>query len=190
MDRPLGPRQPPERNAAYEDIFGRRPAPRVPQYASQVPPMGRPPGYPQSQYAPSLYPHPQYPQQQGQYYPQQHPHPHPQQQYAPATAGHGQVNAQGLTPAQAYQAQVALGGPAAAWRSPSPVPGYVSGGPGYAAQQAYPYPHAQGAGGGPRTHEGAGPAGVGRQRDSLPPALSIPIGADGGRLGISFDEEK
>ncbi|KAJ7809355.1 hypothetical protein B0H13DRAFT_2385262 [Mycena leptocephala] len=46
MDRPLGPRQVPgpERHAAYEDIFGRHPAPRT--GSSPQPPQGPYTAYP------------------------------------------------------------------------------------------------------------------------------------------------
>ncbi|KAJ7797824.1 hypothetical protein B0H13DRAFT_2689052 [Mycena leptocephala] len=90
MDRPLGPRQPPgpERHAAYEDIFGRRPAPRT--GPSPQPPQGPYAAYPNPQ---GYHPHPnQYQRPPAPaYHPHPHayhPHPHPQQQqYAPQYGG-------------------------------------------------------------------------------------------------------
>ncbi|KAJ7656355.1 hypothetical protein DFH06DRAFT_1328647 [Mycena polygramma] len=189
MDRPLGPRQAPERHAAYEDIFGRRPIQhqqqqsrppppqagyyphqqqQQPQYAPPYPnnPTGyaRPPPHFQQQLHPGPGPGPQY--AHSQYAPSAYA-PSPASQYAPpnsiraaslrapslrppyqagvpAPPPDRPPDAAGLTPAQAYQAQVAWGR-----RSASPVPG---------------------GGGGP-------------------PALSVAIGGGEG-LGINFDFEE
>ncbi|KAJ6581902.1 hypothetical protein B0H19DRAFT_520411 [Mycena capillaripes] len=144
MDRPLGPRQPPERHAAYEDIFGRRPThapqqPRPPPQHYNYPqqPQYHPyPGPAPSAYArapPYHHPHPQQyvgPPQYGSAYlagpppgarapsiraPSLRP---PYQPGVPAPPPDRPPDAQGLTPAQAYQAQVAWGHN----RSPSPTP--------------------------------------------------------------------
>ncbi|KAK7025032.1 hypothetical protein R3P38DRAFT_3193957 [Favolaschia claudopus] len=123
--RPLGPRQPqdPRATAAYQDIFGRRPRPQQP-----LPPQQQQQYYQQQQPYPPRY----QPQQQQYYYPQQQqqyvgrppslrPSTH-QGAYHPGVAAHPPDrprDAQGLTPAQAYQAQVAQGH-AHHFRSPSP----------------------------------------------------------------------
>ncbi|KAJ7509842.1 hypothetical protein B0H11DRAFT_1259029 [Mycena galericulata] len=123
MDRPLGPRQPPERHAAYEDIFGRRPRPaQQPQYPQYAAPQY--PQYPQY-HSSNLNPAPngyQYPVRAPpyQHIPQHLPHlntpalapPPPPHPLGPPPNVHPPPNAQGLTPAQAYQAQVAQRPPA------------------------------------------------------------------------------
>ncbi|KAJ7734380.1 hypothetical protein B0H14DRAFT_2639417 [Mycena olivaceomarginata] len=158
----------PSATAAYEDIFGRRPAPRsAPPYPQAYPQQPQPP-YQQQQiqhrppiYHPQQHPYPQaYPQQPPGYYggggppslraPSLRPAYHPG---VPAPPPDRPLDGQGLTPAQAYQAQVAHGAQWQQQRSHSPAP-----------------PHAHQ----PTAQQG-------------PPALSMAIGGDGGRLGISFD---
>ncbi|KAJ7730638.1 hypothetical protein B0H14DRAFT_3518030 [Mycena olivaceomarginata] len=112
-------------------------------------------------YHPQQHPYPQgYPQQPPGYYggggppslraPSLRPAYHPG---VPAPPPDRPLDGQGLTPAQAYQAQVAHGAQWQQQRSHSPAP-----------------PHAHQ----PTPQQG-------------PPALSVAIGGDGGRLGISFD---
>lgn len=207
MDKPLGPRTPDKRHAAYEDIFGRPSTshhqqfyhterrtstssynPNLPQYTyyqHQQPAPG-PPYARQS--TPSYYPQqPQYPQQ---YSPQQAPSypqslappshvsrarsiqsnpyitgvivPQPEEPPDPALAHPG------LTPAQAYQAQVYLKTPAgsqANWDrlQSSPLP-----------PDKIPYPQ-QAQNGGPS---------IARPPDN--PKLGVSLEYDDGRLGIDF----
>ncbi|KAF7370340.1 hypothetical protein MSAN_00665400 [Mycena sanguinolenta] len=227
MDRPLGPRaQPAERSTAYEDIFGRRPrAQQLPQSQSRQPQQGY---YPQQPYQQQYPGQPQYPpQQQGYYAPPQQQgqgYPGPGPGYGrppslrppthlsggaggvgvPAVPPDGRVDGQGLTPAQAYQAQVA------GWRSPSPAPSHMSGGsgrvpvgmgppPSYTPPpQMHPHPHSHSHPHGqshlhPQQPQQP-PEGTGgerrRDRSSVPPALNVPIGGlDGGRLGLDFDAD-
>ncbi|KAF8074951.1 CNH-domain-containing protein [Lyophyllum atratum] len=164
MDRPLGPRQPPDkRHAAYEDIFGRPGAshhtpppsiyaPPAQQYPYQQPPpvpdkrtsyssltpsyhnqspQGPPGAYRQSYYASThQHPHPSYHQPiPGSYgYPNTTPGPpHPSVararsiiSTAPSNGAHSRLEEppdegpmhNGLTPAQAYQAQIYMNSPA------------------------------------------------------------------------------
>ncbi|KAJ7030691.1 hypothetical protein C8F04DRAFT_1263594 [Mycena alexandri] len=211
MDRPLGPRgQPPERHAAYEDIFGRRPATHPP------PPQGQRP--PQAQYHPQAY------QQQQQYHPQQY------QQYAPAPPP--QYAYPGPAPARGpYQQQGGgyYGGSTASLRAPSvrsmhPPPGAAAAyapHPGqhpnaqhaHGHQQQHPqYPHGQHLGAGlgagavappPAAYppaadaQGLTPAQAYQaqvaQRAPAPPSLSLSLDIndtqEGGRLGIDFEGE-
>ncbi|KAF8967665.1 CNH domain-containing protein [Flammula alnicola] len=110
MDKPLGPRQAPpdKRHAAYESIFG-RPGP---------PPSNNNIAYPQPQAMPS-YP---YPDRRTSYQPTVHaqaPYPSPMRQsYYPSqlrsTNGNSNFDSSpypGLTPAQAYQAQIYMNAP-------------------------------------------------------------------------------
>lgn len=139
MDKPLGPRQPPpdKRHAAYESIFGRPgvPPPTQPVYhrSSYVP-------NPRQSYYPN--PHTSFPQ----YVPQYQPYPSSSLQPPPnpALARARSVNSNspdyspapppppppisdhvhaypGLTPAQAYQAQIYNNSPS---HSHSPAPAY------------------------------------------------------------------
>ncbi|KAJ7464622.1 hypothetical protein FB451DRAFT_1490277 [Mycena latifolia] len=158
MDRPLGPRAPPqvERHAAYEDIFGRRPVHHQPQR----PPPPSAYGPPQQHYPPPA-PYAAYPHRPPVYaaapapspapgpYPGQYYQPsvhrsvhHPYPQGVPAAAPDRPLDPSGLTPAQAYQAQVAN------------------------AHNGYPRPPPP--------------------RSPAPPALSVAVGGEG-TLGINFD---
>ncbi|KAF9480490.1 CNH-domain-containing protein [Pholiota conissans] len=121
MDKPLGPRQPDKRHAAYESIFG-RPGP-------SAPPQGQQPPYRQSYYPP--------PQQYASPYPSFPPNLAPP--HNPTVSRARSINSYptdapypgtALTPAQAYQAQVYMNGPTHSplpqqWNPPprvSPVP--------------------------------------------------------------------
>ncbi|KAJ6620583.1 CNH domain-containing protein [Mycena sp. CBHHK59/15] len=129
MDRPLGPRQPPDkRHAAYEDIFGR---PSVVHHLPPQQPYPRHPLQPPVYYTPQHYayapPLPQHPPPP----PPHHAHPaahsqHPRSLQHPGNPGvvvppptdDHRLNHAGLTAAQAYQAQVYLntpGPPQASW---------------------------------------------------------------------------
>ncbi|KAF7309990.1 Rho guanyl-nucleotide exchange factor [Mycena indigotica] len=168
MDRsaPMGPRAPHERSAAYEDIFGRRPAQQRPPPSSSS--AYYQPHYPHFQQQPAHY---QYPQQYGQPQYQQQAYLQPQQQYYNPSVHSSQQHpgyhpgvitqppdrppdSRGLTPAQAYQAQVAYGSGWADRNTPSPAP----------STNGHPRHHA-----------------------TAPPALSIAIGEGSGRLGLNFD---
>ncbi|KAJ7735633.1 hypothetical protein DFH07DRAFT_843465 [Mycena maculata] len=111
MDRPLGPRQqPPERHAAYEDIFGRRarptpgagaspsvhPNPQYGQYQQGYPPYQQyPPAYPAPYPASNLGQY-TYPAQQRRYpHPPTPLHPYPPPAHAPSHLG---PQPQGLPP--------------------------------------------------------------------------------------------
>jgi hypothetical protein len=124
MDRPLGPRQPDKRNAAYEDIFGR------PGASHHIPPnyQQQPHQYPYPYQQPdkrTSYPHhqpyrqPYYPQQQQQPYGLAPPPQHVPRARSitgnlhingviqdPPNSSLESLNPSGLTPAQAYQAQI------------------------------------------------------------------------------------
>ncbi|KAJ7722987.1 hypothetical protein B0H16DRAFT_1895991 [Mycena metata] len=190
MDRPLGPRsQPPERHAAYEDIFGRRPQTHAPPPHAQRPPQQ----YHQQQQV--------YPQQQQQYHPQY-------QQYAPAPP-----------PAYGYPARGGYqqyGGSTPSLRAPSvrsmamhpPPPGA---GPVYAphaSQSHLPPPQAQYAHGqhGQYAHTPAPPPAAyppaadaqgltpaqayqAQVAARAPPSLSLSVDIGEERLGIDFEGE-
>ena len=162
MDRPLGPRQPDKRFAAYESIFGRPGAPQqpgMPPYVQQPPPPQHSmyhyhPGEKRtsfgSTYAPSTHSHashashashgPSFHQRHNPYNHHSQPHVSPQSLYPPPSSVHSRARSvasssqspgiimpqppeppdrslepftlQGLTPAQAYQAQFYLNGTA------------------------------------------------------------------------------
>lgn len=119
MDRPLGPRQPDKRHAAYESIFGRPSAPHHNPHPTHQPP----PPHPYYIHVPidtrPLIPYPTF---QQPYYPQQPlyqpalaPQPHPRAlslHSSPHSPGvlapkpDEPPDPNGLTPAQAYQALV------------------------------------------------------------------------------------
>ncbi|KAJ7289081.1 hypothetical protein C8J57DRAFT_1276544 [Mycena rebaudengoi] len=122
MDRPLGPRQPPpdKRHAAYEDIFG-RPSVVHQQHLAPQQPYPRPQQHPPYDYRVQYQP-----------YPQQQPYPHPRS-LNPYPANQGVLvptpdgpvaGSNGLTPAQAYQAQIYRGDNQSTpqFRSPPPQP--------------------------------------------------------------------
>ncbi|KAG5647488.1 hypothetical protein DXG03_009424 [Asterophora parasitica] len=211
MDRPLGPRQPPDkRHAAYEDIFGRPGAPhhhtppssiygppvqpypyqqspvtdRRSSYASfapslhNQPPSGLPPSTFRPQYYPAAPPQHPYPQQiPGSYgYPnaaQSYASPHPSISRARSTVNTNGVPAlseeppdmlqhNGLTPAQAYQAQIYLNNPS----GPNPN-SRIQASPGPSSRP----PSRVNA---PKTHPGDAPR------------LGVSLDHDDGRLGLDF----
>lgn len=220
MDRPLGPRQPPDkRHTAYEDIFGRPgashhttgppsiyapppqqyPYPQAPSiadkrtsYSSLTPsynnqPLQGPPSTYRQSYHPSAQPHPHssFPQQiPGSYgYPNTTGPPNPALARARSIisnpSGNGgfgrseeppdqlreQLTHPGLTPAQAYQAQIYLNnpaGPQADWNRYQSSPGPSN------------HPHSS------YGHNGS-PA-----RPGDPPRLGVSLDHDDGRLGLDF----
>ncbi|RDB23306.1 Rho1 guanine nucleotide exchange factor 1 [Hypsizygus marmoreus] len=216
MDRPLGPRQPPDkRNTAYEDIFGRpgashhtpqiyappaqpypyqHPTPVVdkrtsytslaPSYLNQ-PFQGPSSIYRQSFYTPPVqHAHPSYPQPiPGSYgYPNTTGPTNPALARARSTISNAPVNGvirhdeppnssheslthPGLTPAQAYQAQIYMNSPAGSqtdWNKYQSSPGPSS------------RPHSS------HTQNGASPF------PGDPPRLGVSLDHDDGRLGLDF----
>jgi hypothetical protein len=143
MDKPLGPRQPDKRHAAYESIFGRPGPPNGLQGPSNIPQGPSPnvyqPYYPsQPTYPhPDRFPQPQQHNRQSYYPPQHHVAPYPSfspglaPPHNPALARARSINSYhsdspgapypgpALTPAQAYQAQVYMNVPT---QSPQPQP--------------------------------------------------------------------
>ncbi|KAF5383621.1 hypothetical protein D9615_003552 [Tricholomella constricta] len=215
MDRPLGPRQPPDkRHAAYEDIFGR---PGASHHTPPPPSIYGPPAqhYPYQQplsvadkrtsYS-SIAPSSNNPSPQGtpstyrpQYYPTQPQHPHPPYPHhipgsygfpntagpphpalararsiisnAPSNAIHARPDESagnlpmhnGLTPAQAYQAQIYMNNPAGPQADRS-------------RHQASPGPSSR-----PSSGQNGGPS-----RTGDAPRLGVSLDHDDGRLGLDF----
>lgn len=225
MDRPLGPRQPPDkRHTAYEDIFGRPgashhtggPSSNYPQPTQPYPyPYQPPPPDKRSSYS-SLAPNYNVPSPQGppstyrqSYYPSvphQAPHPHhpPYPQHIPSlysyagtaassnpSLGHARsvisnspinngapprpgeppdqnlegLTQTGLTPAQAYQAQIYLNNPA----GPQGDWNRFQNSPGPSNRAPYPPPQ-----NGASAHPGDAPR------------LGVSLDHGGGRLGLDF----
>jgi hypothetical protein len=178
MDRPIGPRQPDKRHAAYEDIFGRPGTSHhiPPNYQQQYPyPYQQPDkrtSYPHHQ----PYRQPYYPQQQQQQQPYGLAPPPQHVPRARSIAGNPHINGviqdppnsslesltpSGLTPAQAYQAQIYLdnpGGPQADWNRFQNSPGPSN-----------------------RHSQNGGFA-----RPLVPPRLGVSLDHDDGRLGLDF----
>jgi len=192
MDRPLGPRQPDKRHAAYEDIFGR---PGASHHTLQnYPQPGHPYPYPYHQQlqpvqdkrtsysslssyqAPRQSHYPQHPHHAPPSYtlapPNQHPgrprsvmnNPHINgvilsRSDDPPNPSLESLTPSGLTPAQAYQAQIYLDHPQADWNRYQNVPGPSN-------RSSFPHPH----NGGPLD----------------PPRLGVSLDHNDGRLGLDF----
>ena len=118
MDRPLGPRQPDKRYAAYEDIFGR------PGASHHIPPSHQHYPYPDKRTSyssqlsppqhqqPYRHPYPQYPQHIPPSYTQSPHLGRAASALANPNSSRESLTPAGLTPAQAYQAQIFLENPA------------------------------------------------------------------------------